>query len=337
MIDLVDSKYYQGNHIQIISIFVLEPVCRMILEHYDNPDYENTLFIVGSVNYLRQCDCVYVPSKNSYIDYPNLHDTYSRVIYYNLEHTFHLYKFESGSLYNQNIDVLNYLDYVDEIWTPWLETLACSSHSSRIDKLRWVPLRHTSYYEHLDYSSTEYQFDLLFLGSLTPERCDDLRKLALNTNFRSATGYTITVNSLHVLTLSGYRLIDIPQVVHLSKFLLDLRRGDLNAFEQNVVRIYDGLVLNKPTICLYIDIFSYFPNITIELDPDNTGNLCTLQEFINASHADDVRDAFKYMTYTQQAYDKYKQTILDRFSNFSSYTLDFRRQVLDLYSQTIQA
>jgi hypothetical protein len=217
-----------------------EHPARMVLEHYDNKEYENTVFVLGSYCFHR-------------IEF--FKDLYQgrKIIIYQMEQLFngpdeHWVNVQGvlGNLQRAN------RDEADQIWDMCLANKAfLNEYGISVDKV--APLKFTKSLEELDYS-VEPEIDVLFYGNLNTRRSKMLADLA----------YYFYFQDVSICWLMGMSLEDQKKYIEKSKIILNIHHtATYNRQEQT--RIF-YLLINKKCVLSETSTKNYFGEGIVETD-----------------------------------------------------------------------
>ena len=154
------QKIFKGKHISFIGSSYTRTVGEMVLEHYDTDQYHNVLVITWPILDVHDDNIYYKQYDFTNVILMNLErfkETYSKIILYDLEHT--------GYWIMPWIHQ-DYLSQIDEIWTPWLESIGCFDKN----KVKFMPMRYCkSLMDGYVGNFMKSWYDLGFLGSMSDE------------------------------------------------------------------------------------------------------------------------------------------------------------------------
>lgn len=273
--------------ITVCYYWVTNNVKLMLQEHYDIPEYKNTAFLVNTYNV--------GDFSESDIDFINTHD---RIIYYMLEHqlkdgyyTEDCYKGDMNyfaSLYNR----IHYTEW-------WSMDYEAQSNKVIRDNLnipiKYKPVRYTTLIKPVkDIYATKKTVDFCHIGTIgTEHRTDLIKKIE----------YPYHGISLKFITQNFLMENNIPEM-NSSRFILDTLRIDaINT--QNQVRIFELLCMGY-TVCSEKCPVNMFPGLIYEWKTvDELINIVNRNEYLHPT------EAYKELTYTDEAYEKYVNNLIN--------------------------
>ena len=276
------------KHITIMHerLFV---VADMLVKYYDTPEYDSTVFVL---NYGFTAEFV-----------KNMKRTYSRVIYYNLEHlSVESYDAQSN---NWRPFLMSALPAYDEIWDFLIENYKYYPREIK-SKYRFMPLR----YIDLADGKPEKTIDLFFVGVLdTPIRKEMAARMSCMSLYQDRDKQTSTV------IVSGLYASDCKKLMRQSKFNLDYPHYRLFGNTQNTVRIHESICSNIQVIS-YTDtdrVIDYYPNLINIINPVDGFDKNRTLEIIDSydeSKNESIAKAYSDMTSSDEAYQAYRQRFL---------------------------
>lgn len=274
------KKFFQTNvntikckHITIVYQEILVSVALMIQEHYDNVDYDDTLFLVNTAN--------------STVDLQGPEYNQHRCIYYNLEHSDDF----DNEQKEQALQILrNYK--VTEVWS--MEP-NCEIWDSDLG-VKYMPVRYTSYLKNNSVKQP-YKFDLGFVGlpvnaNHAPRRINLIDNLYFNTDI-----------DISLKILGGYTINELCDELSNCKFVLDTHRNYRHNM-QNQVRIFEHICLGHTVLSEKSD-YNLFPGLIYEFE-----NVDQLNDLVHTIEPQDFSEKYKEMTYSDEAYEAYRNAIL---------------------------
>ncbi len=258
----------------------------MIQEHYDLPEYENTAFLINKYNI---CDY-----SEEDIDFINTHNN---IIYYMMEH-----KLKNGG-YTEEIYQGDYMylgSLYDKIhYTEWW-TMDYEPQANKIIRdnlsipIKYKPVRYTTLIKPVkDIYTTKKTVDFCHIGTIGSEhRMDLIKKIE----------YPYHGVSLKFITQSYLSDNNIAEM-NTSRFILDtLRLGDM--ITPNQVRIFELLCMGY-TVCAEKCGLNMFPGLVYEWETvDELVEIAKNKEYLHPT------EAYKEMTYTDEAYEQYVNNLI---------------------------
>ncbi len=215
-----------------------EHPARMILEHYDNKNYENTVFVLGSY-------CFY--------SYSDLKELYAgkKIIIYQMEQLFN-----SPDEHWVNIEgVIGNLLKVDKgsgdkIWDMCIANKAfLAEYGVEVDEV--VPFKFCKSLEELD-KSVEPEIDVLFYGNLNTRRSKILASLSYHFYFQNVS----------ICWLAGLNLNDQKKYIEKSKIILNLHHTETYNRQEQTRIFYP--IINKKCVISEISTKNYFGEAIVE-------------------------------------------------------------------------
>ena len=275
------KKFFQKNvntikckYITIVYPELLNSIALMIQEHYDNANYDDTLFLVNTCN--------------SYLDLQKPEYNQHRCIYYNLEHN---NDFDNSQKDNALDQIYNYK--ITEIWS--MEP-NCELWDTDLG-VKFMPVRYSTYIKN-NVIKQANKFDLGFIGlpvnyNFAPRRIKLLEQIYLNPDV-----------DLSLKILAGYNINELCDEFSNCKFVLDTHRNYRHSM-QNQVRIFEHLCLGH-TVLSEKSTYNMFPGLIYEFE-----NVQQLNDLVHTVEPQDFSEKYKEMTYTDEAYESYCDNILN--------------------------
>jgi len=282
------------NYITVCyNITYLNSVKLMIQEHYDTPEYENTLIFID-----------FIPSDNHWF-FDCLKQSFKRRIFYFLEHKINDSVYHTENYYNWDTGYIKYLhetQLITEIWSmDYRPQFAVRCEQEAGIPLIYKPVRYTSLIKPVDnIYTTPKTVDFCLIGCLSTggHRIDLIEELEQNHNM-SLKCITQVKNIESVL-------IDL----NTSKYILDVL-GNTITITQNQVRIFELLCMGY-TVCVEKCPINIFPGLIYEWKTvDDLYNIVKRGEYLHST------EAYKEMTYTDEAYEKYVNKLIELQTNVS--------------------
>lgn len=282
---------YYGSHVAVCGNDYVRSVIEMILEHYDTSDFDKTLFIIWPLIGSHVDEIHYKKyEQGTFIDIIRMKETYNRIIFYDLEHT---------GFTRMPWICDDWLNDVDEIWTPWIESLTCYDKNN--SKVKFMPLRASTFLKNKHITNNETQFySAGFFGTMTNYREKVLTPLLCNPiDDSSPVGWYV----------SGINQFQIPDVLADTKFLINLtQHWRPNKCSQNVVRIYEAVCMGK-TVISDSSTFNYFDKACIELSDPMTELVGVLKLAVPHDWSQEYWDK----TYSDDNFETYKNDCLKKY------------------------
>lgn len=273
------------KYITIVYPVILESIKLMVQEHYDNENYNDTLFLINT--------CY-----SGYINLNTPEFNQHRCIYYNFEHS------DDLNL-KQRVDVQNYLkvNMVTEVWS-------MEPNNELFDGdmgVKYMPVRYTSLIKKNKYNK-EPLFDLGFIGIVgsneySPRRNNFFGRYILDENI-----------DFSIKIMNGYSISEMKDELSNCRFILDSHRTYLDNM-QNQARIFEHICLGH-TVLSEKSNYNIFPGLIYEWE-----NIDELNNLIKTVEPQDFSEQYKEMTYTDEAYENYREYIL--FNNYYNKTNNY--------------
>lgn len=205
----------KGNRIFVIYTKMYETVAKMVLQHYDTPQFDRGVFVVN----------VLVDENSNNMDFRKYCPNGNIYIYYQLNNL---------SIYPDYV-VHEYMNQFDEIWD--FSKININYYPEDVkDKVWYMPLRYVDIPKIPP--KDNYRYDIGFIGTLTPFRQDMLFRI---------TKYW-TDDYCKVKIISGQPYSDIYDEIIDCKYLIDLPRTPNSGIILNNTRIFEALCSGKQII-----------------------------------------------------------------------------------------
>lgn len=264
------------NYITVIYLPQLKSIKLMVQEHYDTPEYEDTLFFINTFFFAKETIDI--------INSQNL--TQHRRIYYNLEHN------DDLSSEQNTIESIYKQFGITEVW-------CMEPNNELLDigvTVKFMPVRYTSYIKKLNIN-LDKKFDLGFVGIIgsngySPRRNSFFNEYITNTNL-----------DFSIKIINGYQILDLKDDLADCKFILDSKRNYRHNM-QNQVRLFEHICLGH-TVLSEKSSYNIFPSLIYEWNDINE-----LNEMIKTIKPEDFSEKYKEMTYADKNYEIYKNNIL---------------------------
>lgn len=259
------------KYITIIYQLELESVKLMIQEHYDKPDFNDTLFIINLIDLEIDLDYFKQSSK----------------IYYNLEHAKDL------NVANNKYVIEQYKKLgITEVWS--MEP-NCEMFDSDLG-IRFMPIRYTTLIDKtVFHNNSRVDFDLGFTGIVGAKFCPR-RNDFFNEYMNPKYDFSIKI-------MNGYNICSMKDEFTNCRYALDFHRT-YNHNNQNQVRLFEHICLGHTVLSEKSD-YNIFPGLIYEWE-----NIDELNNLIKTVEPQDFSEQYKEMTYTDDAYERYRNDIL---------------------------
>ena len=248
----------------------LESVKWMVKEHYDIPEYADTLFLINTT------ETKMYDGEFHHID-TNIY-TQHRKIYYNFEHTVDFLE-ATYSVLQFHFEKVG----VTEIW---------SFEPNENLNAVYMPVRYTTFLGKVPQKSNK-KFDLGFVGIVGSNDYSRKRNDFLH-DFIVTPKYDFSIN-----IMNGYQTLDLKDELANCRFVLDSKR-DYQIKTQNQVRLFEHICMGQTVLSEKSD-YNAFPGLIYEWE-----TIDELNELIHTVEPQDFSEKYKELTYTDKAYEKYK-------------------------------
>lgn len=207
----------------------------------------------------------------------------ARYIFYQMEH------FPMGGDYVK--ETIQRMNTYDEVWD--IDILNIRIYPDEIrKKVKFMPLRYASIYDNLNIIRKAVpRFDWLFCGVCSPHRQQIIGWLAANFELNKG------------MYIFGHKYEEIPDLLADAKFMINIHQTDESHTIQEQVRISEILSMGLPVISER-SIINYFGDLITECD------MYDLPTVLKIANSDSQKDQYKKLTYTDDAYNAYREDIL---------------------------
>ena len=266
----------------------VDSVKLMIKEHYDTPEYDNTIIFI---NY-------WLDEKHP--SYNDIKQKFKRRIFYFMEHKTSeedYYKYGWYNFDTQYIDYLRKSQYFTEIWSmDYRPPFAVRCEEELGIPLTYKPVRYTTLIKQVpNIHTTPKTVDFCFVGMISQDAPNRYKFICHNEHIHSF--------SLKCITQFENMQKIIPEL-NLSKYILDMPRLEEQS-TQNQVRIFELLCMGY-TMCIQKYKTNIFPGLIYEWETvDDLKEIVKRGEYLNPT------EAYKEMTYTDDAYEKYINKLIE--------------------------
>lgn len=248
------------------------------------------------------------------------------IIFYDMEHGYPTEYVDHLGPYGDPMSIACY----PIIWSYQIENYKIFKEIGRESDFKFVPLRYTDYYDLQGYTIkdvSEFAYEIQFEGKLMESReCE-----YLSAESQSTLRNRIVTNLLSKLRdLDGKLSDDIIEICvsnthnmpercrtkQISRYCIDIPRLDCPQTINNF-RIWENILLNKQTIVVDPSniTMDYFGDLIIKLhDASRFEYDIELIAYNNFAPLD-IRERFKEMTDSDEAYDNYRIRIIREFSD----------------------
>ena len=280
------------NHITVCyNISWVESVKLMIQEHYDTPEYDNTIVFIN-----------YWLDENSPF-YNDIKQSFKRRIFYFMEHKTTDDNYFNCGWYDFDSGYVNYLresGYITEIWSmDYRPQFAVRCEQEAGIPLIYKPVRYTSLIKPVDnIYTTPKTVDFCIVGLIGPDAPN-------RGNFVVNNEHTHKF-SLKIISQCENMQRIIPEL-NLTKYIIDLPRLE-EQYTQNQVRIFELLCMGY-TMCVKKYAHNIFPGLIYEWETDDD-----LMIILKKGEYLQPTEAYKEMTYTDEAYEQYVNNLIEQWN-----------------------
>lgn len=273
------------NHITICYTKLVESVKLMIQEHYNTPEFDNTIIYVNCL-------------PNDTVFDANFNNLFHNKIYYQLEHKVTDERYYSSQYCewdNYYLDLIKKQN-ITEIWAmDYKPQFAVRCEKELGIQNKYVPVRYTSLIHPVDniYSTTK-TVDFCFIGGLYDNHRQEIIQNLINSRVCSI---KMLVNRYNE------NMSYLRNEMNTSRFILDTLR-DKSMVTPNQVRIFELLCMGY-TVCTEKCGLNMFPGLVYEWE--TIEDLCDIVKNNQYLHP---TEAYKKMTYTNEAYEKYVNNLI---------------------------
>ena len=262
----------------------VESVKLIIQEHYDIPEYENAIF------FLDKLYTIYNEFDSSFFT------NYDKKIYYFLEHSVYDYDYIIKSYDDNEVYLINKFG-ITEFWSMDYDCVLGMRVKSELNiPFKYKPVRYTKLIKpNNEIYSTQKLVDCCHIGVITKEayhRIEFIDKLEQEVRI-----------SFNFITQTR-NIQDVTHILNCSKYIVDTTRNP-NFKTQNQVRIFELLCMGY-TVCAEKRAINIFPGLIYEWETLN--DLCNIVKKDEYLHP---IEAYKKMTYTDEAYEKYVNGLVE--------------------------
>ena len=277
------------NYITICYVKMVESVKLMVQEHYDTPEYENTMFFIN----VFPTDTVF----DGVLD-----KLFKRRIYYMLEHKLtdeHYYSCPCYEWDNYYMELLRKAN-ITEMWTmDYKPQFAVRCAQEFGIPIKYVPVRYTRLIKPVEnIYTTPKTVDLCLIGSIYDKHRSEIIQELINTR-------TCSIKML--VNRYNENMSYVINEMNSSRFILDTLR-DKEMLTPNQVRIFELLCMGY-TVLSEKSQLNMFPGLIYEWD--------TVDDLYKISKAGQYlypTEKYKEMTYTDEAYEKYVNNLIKQQS-----------------------
>lgn len=275
------------KYVTVVYNQYVESVKLIIQEHYDLPEYENAIFfldLLGTIN-------------NEFGS--SFFTNYDKKIYYLLEHSVYEYDDIIKSYDDNEVYLINKFG-ITEFWSMDYDSgLAIRAKSELNIPFKFKPVRYTNLIKpNNEIYTTQKLVDCCHIGVITKEayhRIEFINKLEQEARI-----------SFNFITQTR-NIQDVTHILNSSKYIVDTTRSP-NFKTQNQVRIFELLCMGY-TVCAEKRAINMFPGLIYEWENVNDlYNIVKKDEYLHPT------EAYKEMTYTDEAYEKYVNYLIEQWN-----------------------
>ena len=271
-------KFEKFNHISIIFLPQLESIKLMVQEHYDTPEFDDTLFIINTIYFFDET--MKVLNDNNCRQH--------RRIYYNFEHA------NDSVPQEKDIAKFRFDSFgITEVWSfePNVETFDTDLG------IKYMPVRYTSLIGKVP-QTTNKKFDLGFIGIVgsngySPRRNTFFNEFIVNPKY----DFSISI-------MNGYQTLDLKEELANCRFAFDSKRNYRHNM-QNQVRLFEHICMGQTVLSEKSD-YNIFPGMIYEWE-----TIDELNELIHTVEPQDFSEKYKELTYNDEAYELYRNIIIN--------------------------
>ena len=260
----------------------LDSVKLMVQEHYDTPEYENTIFFIN------------VLPNNTVFD-KQLDKLFNKRIYYMLEHKITDERYYSSELYTWDNYYMEWIKNtnITEIWTmDYRPQFGIRCEQELGIPVIYKPVRYSTLINPIEnINTTSKNVDLCLIGGIYNSHRQEIIEQLINNMACS------------FKALFGKKISSFTEEMNTSRFIIDILR-EKNILTQNQVRIFELLCMGY-TVCAEKCSINMFPGLIYEWENiDDLYNIIKRGEYLHPT------EAYKEMTYTDEAYEKYVNNLI---------------------------
>lgn len=273
------------KYITIVYVQYTESVKLMIQEHYDTEEYENCVFILASMMSIKEkSDSLYF-------------ENFNKRIYYFLEHSVYDY---NGVIKSYDDEEIKYIKEfgITEFWSLDYDCVLGKRVQEELNiPFKFRPVRYTSLIKpNTKICTTPKLVDCCHVGMISVESYHRLQIINEIENFGEI--------SLNCVTQTK-NIQDVRHILDCCRYVLDITRNP-NFKTQNQVRIFELLCMGY-TVCAEKRKMNMFPGLIYEW-----GNVYELINIVKKGEYLHPTEAYKEMTYTNEAYNKYINNLIEQ-------------------------
>lgn len=270
------------NHIRIMYDDISYPYTHIIMEHYSDERYRDTIFMLTP--------CYPYFSFNGNLIPEEMMEGYTNRIFCNFDHFAYKEYKEMVFEWIRNTGIT-------KVWE-WQANMTARYYIYPEDirqNVIFMPVRYCEWYEQFRTNrDAEKIFDLGFIGNINPRRYNLLQ------NYFSS--YS------HIKTVLGYGLPNLANNFDDCKCILNIHGDDGNNQEQ--LRVFEAICLNIPVISEKSPI-NYFPGMVIEVPTAQISQVDVMGAIANGINQDfDRAGLYKRMTYSDEAFEEYRMLFI---------------------------
>jgi hypothetical protein len=274
------------NHITICYVKFVESVKLMIQEHYDTPEFCNTIIYVNCL-------------PNDTVFDAKFNNLFHNKIYYQLEHKVtdeYYYSSQCCEWDNYYLDLIKKQN-ITEMWTmDYKPQFGVRCEQEIGIPVIYKPVRYSTLINPIENINTASKnVDLCLIGGIYDSHRQEI------------IGQLINNMACSFKALFGKKISSFTEEMNASRFIIDILR-EKSILTQNQVRIFELLCMGY-TVCAEKCSINMFPGLIYEWENiDDLYNIVKRGEYLHPT------EAYKEMTYTDEAYEKYVNNLIKQWN-----------------------
>lgn len=292
-----------GKYLTVTHSGVTGTLAQSLLEHYDCPEYDNTLIIVNEILDINCCNELRF-------------NNFTKKIYLNAEHYTTIPYLAVSNHWHNNIAFPWLMSMgFDEIWDILIENYEFLPTPLQ-EKFVFVPLRFCHCYDAYrdclfeKRSKNLSRYDLFFVGTHdTPTRMDTLSQIQ--------NPYSVDFSkSIKFITASGYNCFDNIDLQAMCRFTLDYPHYSFTDQSQSPVRVSEMLCMGNCVIGhVNPKYINYFDGMIIPAYGNNPEEfVASIRKILdNKEPFYDGYKLFQEKTESESAYNEYRKSIVNEY------------------------
>lgn len=259
-----------GNYVTVLYTKMNETVAKMVMQHYDTPNFKGNLFVIN----------VLTDANSNDIDFRGQCPGGLKYIYYQLQNLY---------LYPEYV-IHEHMDQFDEIWDFSQKNIEYYPEDVK-PKVCFMPLRYVDIPK--IESKDEYRYDIGFIGTITPFRQEMLSRI---------TKYW-TDDYCRVKIINGYPYSELYDEISDCRYLIDIPRRTDSGHILGCTRIFEALCSGKQIIT---EVRDYTENLYTWLIK-GYGSIYDVPKMSKEPPMTDGWGYFKNWTDSDAAYEDYRK------------------------------